>query len=70
MDLKNFSFKTTHLPPHEDIVAAFQGVIVKVVRVETFGIFVKRLKLTLKRNMRISGKCALQIRMITFLLLN
>lgn len=44
--------KTTNLPPHEYVVAAFQGVIVKVIRVEAFGIFVKRLKLTLKRNRR------------------
>lgn len=40
----------TDLPPHEDVVAAFQGVVVKVVRVEAFCIFVKRLKLALEGN--------------------
>lgn len=40
----------TNLPPHENVVAVFQGVVVKVIRVEAFGIFVKRLKLTLERN--------------------
>lgn len=49
--IKKVSFlkKNTNLPPHKDIVAALQAVIVKVVRVETFGIFVKRLKLTLEK---------------------
>lgn len=41
----------TNLPPHEDVVAAFQGAVVKVVRVEALCIFVKRLKLTLEGNM-------------------
>lgn len=44
-----------NLPPHEDVVAAFQGVVVKVVRVEAFCIFVKRLKLTLEGNMQEAG---------------
>lgn len=38
---------STDLPPHEDVVAVAQRLVVKVVRVKTFGIFVKGLKLSL-----------------------
>ena len=38
---------STNLPPHEDIITVVQCFIVKVVRVEAFGIFVKRWKLAL-----------------------
>lgn len=37
----------TNLPPHEDVIAAVQRFIVKVIRVEAFGILVKRFKFTL-----------------------
>ena len=37
----------TNLPPHEDVVAVAQCLVVKVIKVKTFGIFVKGLKLSL-----------------------
>lgn len=40
----------TNLPPHEDVIAVVQRFIVKVIRVEASGIFVKRLKLALKKS--------------------
>lgn len=52
----------TNLPPHEDVVAAFQGVVVKVVRVEAFCIFVKRLKLALEGNMQEAGESFIYLR--------
>lgn len=39
----------TNLPPHEDIITVVQCFVVKVIRVEALGIFVKRLKLALER---------------------
>lgn len=41
--------RSAHLPPHEDIVAAVQLLVVKVVRVEAFGVLAKWLELTLQR---------------------
>lgn len=39
----------TNLPPHEDVIAVVQHLIVKVIGVEAFGIFGKRLELALVR---------------------
>lgn len=41
--------RSAHLPPHEDVVAAVQLLVVKVVRVEAFGVLAKWLELTLQR---------------------
>ena len=49
-------FMLTNLPPHEDIVAVAQCLIVEVIRVKTFGIFVKGLKLSLVTKRRDHNK--------------
>lgn len=41
--------RSAHLPPHEDVVAAVQLLVVKVIRVEAFGVLAKWLELTLQR---------------------